>query len=185
MSLLWAYFWPPFAAAIAVGLIAGLVGFRLKIVRSTERPSEFEFVRPPPRRRALALIAGLAASIAAAALWHGPFGAADRFTTEVERNARRALDYYEMPRIAAHLHRGPLTRTLILSGGPTDDFQTSELARLLSQLPGVSRASWSQNAGGAPLISEAAGVSILGFLFGLLLAYLVELHRRHNAQWNW
>jgi hypothetical protein len=184
MSLLWAYFWPPFAIGITIGLIAGLVGFRLKVVRPADRPREFEFVRPPPRRRALALIAGVAASIVATALWHGPFGAADRFTIEVERNARRALDYYEMPRVTAHLHRGPLTRTLVLSG-KGDDFQISELARLLSQLPGVSKAVWSDKAGGAPLISEAAGVSILGFLFGLLLAYLVELHRRHNAQWNW
>ena len=30
-----------------------------------------------------------------------------------------------------------------------------------------------------------AGIALLGFLFGLLLAYLGELHRRHNAQWNW
>jgi hypothetical protein len=27
--------------------------------------------------------------------------------------------------------------------------------------------------------------SLLGFLLGLLLAYLVELRRRYNAQWNW
>jgi hypothetical protein len=183
MSLLWAYFWPPFAIAIAIGLIAGLVGFRLKIVRPADRPKEVEFVRPPSRRRSAAMIGGIAASIAAAALWHGPFGAADRFSAEVERNARRALDYYEMTEVTAHLHRGPLSRTLILSGH-ADDFQTSELARLLSQLPGVSRASWIDEAG-PPLIVEAAAVSILGFLFGLLLAYLVELHRRHNAQWNW
>jgi hypothetical protein len=28
-------------------------------------------------------------------------------------------------------------------------------------------------------------VAVLGFLFGLLVAYLVELRRRYNAQWNW
>ena len=28
-------------------------------------------------------------------------------------------------------------------------------------------------------------IAVLGFLFGLLLAYLIELHRRYNAQWNW
>lgn len=184
MSLLFTYFWPPFAAALAIGLIAGLVGFRLKIVRPADRPKEFEFVRPPRRRRATALIGGIALSLAAAALWHGPLGAADRLTARVELTARQALDYYEVPKITAHLHRRPLSRRLVLSG-PADDFQTSELARLLSQLPGVSKAVWSDRAGGAPLLSEAAGVSILGFLFGLLLAYLVELHRRHNAQWTW
>ena len=119
-----------------------------------------------------------------AALWHGPLGAADRFTSEVEGDARRALIHYEMPQITAHLHHGPLTRALILSGR-ADDFQTTELARLFSQLPGVSRAQWTNSDAGAPLIVEAAGVSILGFLFGLLLAYLVELRRRYNAQWTW
>ena len=181
MNTLWTYFWPVFAAGILSGVVTGVVGFRLKIVR---RGSEPEFVRPPARRRKFALCGGLAASIILAALWHGPLGGAHRFTNEVEGGARRALNYYEMPKIDARLHRGPLTRVLILSGS-ADDFQTSELARLLSQLPGVSRAQWTNDDAGPPLIVEAAGVSILGFLFGLLLAYLVELRRRYNAQWTW
>jgi hypothetical protein len=182
MNLLWSYFWPVFAAGLACGLIAGLVGFRLRIIRSVG--SEPTLVRPPRRRRSFAILGGIALSVATAALWHGPLGAADRLTGHVERTAREALDYYEMPKITAHLHRHPLTRTLVLSG-PADDFQTSELARLLSQLPGVSSARWTEKPSGAPLIAEAAGVSVLGFLFGLLLAYLVELRRRYNAQWNW
>ena len=32
---------------------------------------------------------------------------------------------------------------------------------------------------------EGGAIAVLGFLFGLLLAYLIELHRRYNAQWNW
>jgi hypothetical protein len=160
------YFWPLLAAGLVIGGIAGSVGFRRRA------------------KGAKALAAGIAASIAAAALWHGPLGAADRFTAGVERGARQALDYYEMTEVTAHLHRAPLTRTLILSG-PADDFQTSELVRLLDQLPGVSSASWTDKAGGPPLVVEAAAVSILGFLFGLLLAYLVELRRRYNAQWTW
>ena len=184
MTVLWAYFWPPFAVALIAGLLAGLVGFRLKIVRPKERPSEFSFVRPPPRRRTIALIAGIAVSLAFAALWHGPFGAAGRLTAQVERSARQALDYYEMTEVTAHLHRGPLTRTLILSG-PADDFQTSELVRIMSQLPGVSNARWNSASGRPPLISEGEAGALLGFLLGLLLAYLIELRRRHNAQWNW
>ena len=184
MSPLWDYFWPIFAVGLVCGLIAGFVGFRLKIVRPADRPKEFELIRPPPKRRRLALIGGMAASLALTILWHGPLGAADRFTADVESSARRALNYYEMTAISAHLHRGPLTRTLILSGR-ADDFQTSELARLLSQLPGVTNARWTDTAGGAPLIAEAIALSILGFLFGLLLAYLVELRRRYNAQWTW
>jgi membrane protease YdiL (CAAX protease family) len=184
MNPLLTYFWPVFAAGLACGLIAGVAGFRLKIVRPADRPKEYEFIRPPTRQRHLALIGGIAASIVLAALWHWPLGGADRFTTEVESGARRALNYYEMPKIDAHLHHGPLTRALILSGR-ADDFQTGELARLLSQLPGVSKAQWTNAGAGPPLVVEAAAVSLLGFLFGLLLAYLVELRRRYNAQWTW
>jgi hypothetical protein len=35
------------------------------------------------------------------------------------------------------------------------------------------------------LIVEGMAVALLGFLFGLLVAYLVELRRRYNSQWNW
>ena len=54
----------------------------------------------------------------------------------------------------------------------------------MSQIDGVGRASWEQS-GGIPLILEAELLSVLGFLLGLLLAYLVELRRRYNAQWEW
>ncbi len=36
-----------------------------------------------------------------------------------------------------------------------------------------------------PLIVEAFAMSLAGFLIGLFLAYLVELHRRANAEWRW
>jgi hypothetical protein len=35
-----------------------------------------------------------------------------------------------------------------------------------------------------PLIVEACAVVLAGFLFGLVLAYLVELRRRSNAEWR-
>ncbi|HXC74039.1 MAG TPA: hypothetical protein VN640_05090 [Sphingomicrobium sp.] len=164
MNTLWTYFWPILCVGLLAGGLGGLFGFRRK------------------RRRPL-IIAGLVA-LAAAAAWHGPLGAADRFTTKIERQARQALDYYEMTKVTAHLHRGPLSRRLILSG-PADDFQTSELARLLGQLPGVSSVSWSDRTGGIPLIAEGELAAILGFLGGLLIAYLIELRRRYNAQWTW
>jgi len=164
MNPLWAYFWPAFAAGLVIGLITGLVAMR----RQNRWP---------------ALSIGALLALAATGLWHGPFGGAERFTAVVEKTARSALDYYEMPAIQAHLHTGPLSRKLILAG-TADDFQRSELARLLSQLPGVSSATWA-NSRGLPLVIEGAGVALLGFLTGLLLAYLVELHRRYNAQWKW
>ena len=164
MNALWSYFWPVFAAGLVIGAIAGTIAFR--------------------RRRNLTLIAGAFIAIGAAALWHGPLGAADRFSTRVERGAGQALSYYEMTKVTAKLHRNPLSRQLTLAG-PADDFQRSELVRVLDQLPGVSSVSWSPGRGGLPLIAEAALLAVVGFLVGLVFAYLVELRRRYNAQWKW
>ena len=127
---------------------------------------------------------GVVAAVGLAALWHGPLGGAATLETRVNRGIRATLQYYEMNGVTAHLSHGPMTRKVLLSG-PADDFQRSELVRLMEELPGVSSASWSADGGGIPLIAEGAAVSLLGFLFGLLLAYLVELRRRYNRQWNW
>ena len=132
----------------------------------------------------LPIAIGVVVAIALAALWHGPAGAADRFTAEVERGIRQTIVYWEIPQVSGHLHRGPLTRRAMLSG-PADDFQRSQLAQYVSEVPGVSSASWSTSAGGVPLIVEGAAVALLGFLFGLFGAYLRDIRRRYNAQWNW
>lgn len=166
MNTLWSYFWPIIAEASVIGVVAGSIAFRRR------------------KKRNLAFASGLVVALALAALWHGPLGAAQRLTTRIERDARATLNFYEMSEVTAHLHRGPLSRHLVLSG-PGDDFQRNELARTMDTLPGVSSAGWSNTAGGPPLIAEAAAAAILGFLSGLLLAYLIALHRRYNAQWNW
>jgi hypothetical protein len=164
MNPLLAYLWPCLAAGLLVGGISGLFAFR--------------------RKRWSPLIIAALLAIAATAAWHGPVGAADRFRATIERQAREALDNYEMTKVTAHLHRAPLTRRLVLVGR-VDDWQTGELVRLFSQLPGVSRATWSERDAGLPLIVEAVAAAIGGFLLGLLLAYLLELRRRYNAQWTW
>ena len=165
MSILWSYFWPCFAIGLLIGGLIGTIAFRRR------------------SRRKAAFAVGIFLSLCHAAVWHGPLGAADRFTAQVEHDARAVLDHYEMTKVAAHLHRGPLSRRLVLAG-PADDFQTTELVRLMSELPGVSSAEWTNDTG-VPLIAEGLAVAIIGFLFGLALAYLNELRRSHNAQWNW
>src|SRR5258708_24218575 len=157
---------------------------RVRIVRSRELPHEPTLIPQPRRKRLLWLTSGIAASIIGAVVWHGPLGAADRFKAEVERSARQTLNDWEMTQVNAHLHHGPLTRTLVLSG-PADDFQTARLVEIMGAIPGVSRARWTEKGGGLPLILEGIAAALLGFLFGLLLAYLVELRRRYNSQWNW
>jgi hypothetical protein len=166
MNPLWDYFWPCFAGGLVTGVLAGIIGFR------------------PGANRIAALGLGLLAGFLITALWHGPLGGANRYSVKVELIIKQVLVYYEMPRLTAHLHRDPLTREIILSG-PADDFQHSEMARLLGQIPGVRRAAWAPAGGGVPLIGEAMAMSMMGFLFGLLVAYLLELRRRYNAQWNW
>jgi uncharacterized membrane protein YfcA len=165
MNAFWTYFWPPFGAGLAVGIVAGDFAFRRR------------------SRRYLPIVIGLVLAIALAALWHGPGGAADRFSTEVERQIRQTIVFWEIPQVSGHLHHGPLTRRAMLSG-TADDFQRTQLAQYVSEVPGVSSASWSGGAG-VPLIAEGAGVALLGFLFGLFGAYLRDIRRRYNAQWNW
>ena len=166
MNALWSYFWPALGLGMVSGIIAGSLAFRW---------------RP---RRALVLIAGVAAAIGLAALWHGPLGGADRFAESVNRDVRLTLVYNEIPQVTGHIQHGPLTRRVLLSG-PANDFQRSELVRIIGGLPGVSQTSWSDAKGGIPLIVEGGLVAVLGYLLGLLLAYLVELRRRYNSQWKW
>lgn len=166
MNAFWSYFWPPLGAGIAVGILAGAFAFRRR------------------SRRNLAVAIGVVATLALAALWHGPLGAADRLSADIERRARATFVFYEIPQVSGHLHHGPLTRRVLLSG-PADDFQRTELSRLVGEISGVSGTSWSADGGGLPLIVEGGAIALLGFLIGMLVAYLVELRRRYNAQWTW
>ena len=167
MNTFWYYFWPIMAAALVIGAIGGLIGFR--------------------RKKALPFVAAAVLTLGWAALWHGPLGAADRLTRAIEREAGESLNYYELGKtVTAHLHRGPLTRRLILVGGQgLNNWQHGETARLFSQVPGVSGATWSNDDAGLPLMLEGALAALLGFLCGLCLAYLLELRRRYNSQWSW
>jgi hypothetical protein len=167
MSTLWPYFWPPLGAGIVIGLIVGVIAFRRRY-----------------RIRNLAFAIGAVLSIGLAALWHGPLGGADRFAREVNLTVRAALIYNEIPEVSGHLHSRPLTRRIMLSG-PADDFQRSELLRVMNEIPGVGSATWTADGGGTPLIVEGIATAVVGFLLGLLLAYLIDLRRRYNAQWNW
>lgn len=164
MNPLLSYFWPVASLALVAGTLFGALAIR-------------------KRRRSLALL-GIAIALAWAAAWHGPLGAAERFTVSIEHTAQFVLNDWEMAHVQGRLHRDPLTRRVLLSG-QADDFQRAELERIIGSIPGVSTANWSAGRGGTALLAEAALVAFAGFLLGLLLAYLFELRRRHNAQWKW
>ena len=103
-------------------------------------------------KRNAILALGIAATIAETALWHGPFGAGDNLAAKVERTARAGLVRLEMPMVSARLERGPLSRRMVLAG-PADDFQRSELVRIMDEIPGVSGVRWATP---PSLSSEAA-----------------------------
>ncbi|MBW0008082.1 MAG: hypothetical protein JO335_10260, partial [Sphingomonas sp.] len=95
MNTLINYFGPILAAGLVIGIIAGAVGFRRVLP-----PTKDKLAPPPPvppeyyRKRRTSLIAGLVVAIAAAPVWSGPLGGADRLITIIERQSREALDYY-------------------------------------------------------------------------------------------
>jgi hypothetical protein len=150
--------WAYFWPSFVAGIIVGVIALTLVFRR-----------RPTGWRKWLILDGAVGIAALCSLLWSGPLGGARRFIDSVEPLC---------------LAPAPLTRQLILEG-PADDFQTSELVRLMSQLPGVSDATWKGGNGALPIILEGALVAIAGLLVGALLAYLAELHRRHNAQWSW
>jgi hypothetical protein len=130
-------------------------------------------------KRNPALALGMLATLATAALWHGPGGAADRFTATAERTMRITLDHYEMPTIGAALRRGPLTRQLRFDG-PADAFQRAEIARIGREVPGVTDTYWAGRSPprALPLLAEVALMAMACFAIGAVLAYIAALRRR-------
>ncbi|NUT01722.1 MAG: hypothetical protein HOP96_12190 [Sphingomonas sp.] len=168
MNLFWDLYWPAIVAAVVIGVIAGAIGFRRKTGRN------------------VAIVAGVAAALVLTWGWHGPGGAAERLATTLERTSRDLVVAFEMSPVQSAVERHPLRRTLVLSG-PADDFQRSELARILDELPGVAGVRWADMPAGftLPVLAEAELAALISFGLGLLLAYLLELRRRSNAQWRW
>ena len=129
----------------------------------------------------MAFSLGLAATLASAVLWHGPGGAAERFVTRSESDARQMLEYFEMNQLTVRVQRDPVARRLIYAG-PADDFQRSELVRLGEDLPGIGEARWSPSRSmltyPLPLVVEAIGLALAAFLIGLTLAAIAWYSRR-------
>ena len=177
MNFLWDLYWPVVTAAVVIGLIAGRIGFRK--IKGAGRETY-------KRKRLLSLLAGTVAILLIAWIWHGPVGTGDRFASSTERFTRRVLVDWEMAPVRATVARSPLKRSLVLSG-PADDFQRSELVRILNEVPGVGEVHWADTRAGfsLPLLLEVELAALISFGLGLLLAYLLELRRRYNAQWSW
>ncbi|MEO7634716.1 MAG: hypothetical protein ABIS38_03590, partial [Sphingomicrobium sp.] len=92
-------------------------------------------------KRSAAFAIGIAATLAATALWHGPGGAGKQMAKSIDHEVRAMLDHYEMQAVGARIQHKPLTRRVMLDG-PADDFQRGEIKRMSQSLPGVATAHW-------------------------------------------
>lgn len=179
MNLFWDLYWPLLTIAVVLGVVAGTVGLRA----TATRPPQTRELR---RWATLVIATGALVVLALGAIWHGPAGAGEKLANTVDRTSRKVLDDWEMTQVQGHIERNPVRRTLVLTG-PADDFQRSELARIMDGVPGVANVRWTdaRSPFGLPLLAEAELAGLLCFGLGLLLAYLLELRRRYRAQWSW
>jgi hypothetical protein len=186
MSLIWHFYWPAFLAAFFIGVLAGRIGFfQPKIEDEAPEAKKVGILHACRIRRTKSLIAGVLAVLAVNALWHWPARAGNRFAVTVDRIVAEELQRLEMPEISAKVVRSPVRRTLILSG-PANDFQQAEFVRIMETAPGVASARWGARTGlELPLVIETILFSLLAFLAGLFLSYLVEIRRRVNSEWSW
>jgi hypothetical protein len=158
MNLFWDVYWPLLTGAVVLGVAGGAIGFR---ARGTRQPKSPEY----RRHASIGVAAGALIVLALGALWHGPLEAGERLASFSDTFSRQVL---------------------VLSG-PADDFQRSELIRIMHDVPGVSSVRWSDTKPpfALPLLVEAELASLVCFGLGLLLSYLLELRRRYHAQWSW
>lgn len=179
MNLFWDVYWPLLTTAVVVGVIAGSVAFRATAARQPK-------TRALTRWAMLVTATGALMVLTLGAIWHGPAGAGERLAGTVDRTSRKVLDDWEMAQVQGHIERDPIERTLVLSG-PADDFQRSELVRIMDDVPGVANVRWADMPPNLamPLLAEAELAGLICFGLGLLLAYLLELRRRYRAQWSW
>lgn len=142
MNPLWDYFWPIFAAGVVIGAFAGHFAHRqLRVGRRDRLTGEAVLVNEWRRSRKIYFGGGVALAIAAAALWTGPLGGAERLTSRIETPARATLNHLEMTQVSARLERHPLRRRLVLSG-PADEFQRGQLVQILDDVRGVAGVRW-------------------------------------------
>jgi hypothetical protein len=131
---------------------------------------------------AIKVLIGLAATLIAAWLWHGPLGNGPSFVDGLERQARAAVATTDLTGIEVRLQRSPLARKAMLSGR-ADDVQREGLGSekglsdLIRDVPGIARVRWTdepdRGVGALPLLLETMILAALAYLIGLALGWLL------------
>ena len=148
--------------------------------------------------RWLKLLIGLVFTLAVVWLSYGPLGRGAAYADLLQSRAEFVLRGGEVPNVQARIARSPISRTVILCG-PANDFQRGGLndypgldGRMLL-IGGISRVVWDppaptpravtppcrpggpgQAGGGIPLLVELFGLSILFWLVGLGLGWMLR-----------
>ena len=140
----------------------------------------------PPAAR---FLIGLLAVVLLAWLYHGPLGNGARYIDRLDAEARQAVAAGELPGIHVELQRRPLARVATLSG-PADEFQRygmgsqKGLTQMVGDVGGIGRVVWADRPHGGlviPLLAEGIALSMLGYLIGLGIAWLVWGRERRQG----
>lgn len=132
---------------------------------------------------------GLAAILLMAWLYHGPLGNGERLVAGLEMQARAAIAASELPGIDVGFSRDPLSRTALLSG-QANEFQREGqgslpgLNDLVGKIEGVAGVRWSDDPSapdGVPLILETLTMTVIAYLLGLGLGWLLFGRRRKTS----
>lgn len=139
---------------------------------------------------AVKLLIGLALSLAAAWIAHGPLGGGERLVDRLERDARAGIAKSELPGIQVRLDRRPLTRRATLSGS-ANDLQREGLGSQLGVIDyvraveGIGEVRWADEPPPGrrtvPLLLETFFLALLAYLLGLGLGWLLWGRRRREG----
>ena len=138
----------------------------------------------------LKILIGLAASLAAGWIHHGPLGQGEALIDRLEGQARQAVAATELPNIEVRLSRRPLARVATLSG-PADPFQREGQGSLkglndvVGEIEGISGVDWADTPQAQdrviPLLGETLAFVAIAYLVGLGLGWLLFGRKRKEG----
>jgi hypothetical protein len=133
---------------------------------------------------------GLAGILLMGWIFHGPLGGGEALIDRLEGEARQAVANAEVPNINVRLSRRPLARVATLSG-PADPFQREGKGSLkglndvVGEIEGISGVDWADTPAARdrviPLLAETLLLTILAYLVGLGLAWLMFGRRERDG----